>query len=188
MTDKTERLSVQLNEAFARLEQAQDSPEPGGGAHERKPEKPQRSNNIDQPANSGTGNILGVVTGLIAIGIASFAAFSAYQLKNSQPVEAVTRAQVDGEFARLRLELEQYRQASDSAQTSTRRQMEELSTEQQVAVQQFNLQLDDAKLAFDHSAFLTAKRFVRSQDTGSGIAMQPTATISMRHKQSELFG
>ena len=139
MTEKTERLSVELNDAFARLEQAQDSPESGSTiAGEKK-----RNSKIEQPARSGTQNVLGVLTGLIAMGIASYAAFNTYQLKTSQPVEVVTSAEVDRKIATLRLELEQTIQGSADGQSRVEDQLEEFSRLQQVSVQRFEQRVLD---------------------------------------------
>ena len=91
MTEKTERLSVDLNEAFARLEQAQDSPKSNTTLTGEK--NGVRKN--ERSTNSGRGNLLGVLAGLIAIGIASYALFNTYQLKTSQPVKVVTSAEID---------------------------------------------------------------------------------------------
>ncbi|MEO2174278.1 MAG: hypothetical protein ABGY96_09275, partial [bacterium] len=124
MTEKTERLSVELNDAFERLEQAQELPESGAAMSQEKSqeksegksqeqfEAQKRDGKIQQSNSSGTGGIVGVLTGLIAIGIASYAAFNTYQLKTLEPVEMVSSAEVDQKIAALRQELEQTRQSS----------------------------------------------------------------------------
>jgi hypothetical protein len=145
MTDKTERLSVELNDAFARLEKAQDSPDSkkhsDDGSFEGKSGKGRRSKKIAQPTASGSGSILGVLTGLIAIGIASYSAFHTYQLINNPPSAAII-AEVDLRIEDLRRELELSIQASETARSDVRNQLEELSGIQQISARQFKERLD----------------------------------------------
>ncbi len=155
MTEKTERLSVELNDAFERLEQAQELPESGAAMSQEKSQKKsegksqeqfeaqKRDGKIQQSNSSGTGGIVGVLTGLIAIGIASYAAFNTYQLKTLEPVEMVSSAEVDQKIAALRQELEQTRQSSADAQSGISNRLDEFSRSQQLSAQQFEQQLKD---------------------------------------------
>jgi uroporphyrin-3 C-methyltransferase len=138
MTDKTERLSVELNEAFARMEQEQDSPDSQKRSVENNPEKAKRRKNIKQPTGSGVGNILGVLTGLIAIGIASYSAFQSYQVGNNQRDQAAANSDFNQQIEVLRQEVG----ASFQASVSVRNQLEALSGIQESSTQQLEEKLD----------------------------------------------
>ena len=111
MTEKTEELSVQLNDAFARLEQEQMT-------QEDQPDSSTSENPIDEsPAgrSSSLGNIVSVLIGLVAVVMASYSVFVVYQQEQASKLKDAANANLEQQIAAIRGTLEQQRLATESA-------------------------------------------------------------------------
>jgi len=111
MTEKTEELSVQLNDAFARLEQEQMT-------QEDQPDSSTSENPIDEsPAgrSSSLGNIVSVLIGLVAVVMASYSVFVVYQQEQASKLKDAANANLEQQIATIRGTLEQQRLATESA-------------------------------------------------------------------------
>ncbi len=91
MTKKTEELSVQLNDAFARLEQEQMT-------QEDQPDSSTREKPIDESPvarSSNLGNIVSVLIGLVALVMASYSGFVVYQQEQASKLKDAANANHD---------------------------------------------------------------------------------------------
>ena len=111
MTKKTEELSVQLNDAFARLEQEQMT-------QEDQPDSSTREKPIDESPvarSSNLGNIVSVLIGLVALVMASYSGFVVYQQEQASKLKDAANANLEQQIAAIRGTLEQQRLATESA-------------------------------------------------------------------------
>ncbi len=111
MTKKTEELSVQLNDAFARLEQEQMT-------QEDQPDSSTREKPIDESPvarSSNLGNIVSVLIGLVALVMASYSGFVVYQQEQASKLKDAANANLEQQIATIRGTLEQQRLATESA-------------------------------------------------------------------------
>ena len=132
MTEKTEELSVQLNDAFARLEQEQMT-------QEDQPDSSTSENPIDEsPAgrSSSLGNIVSVLIGLVAVVMASYSVFVVYQQEQASKLKDAANANLEQQIAAIRGTLEQQRLATESADTEIEERLLVQLQDQQKTVQE----------------------------------------------------
>ncbi len=132
MTEKTEELSVQLNDAFARLEQEQMT-------QEDQPDSSTSENPIDEsPAgrSSSLGNIVSVLIGLVAVVMASYSVFVVYQQEQASKLKDAANANLEQQIAAIRGTLEQQRLATESADKEIEERLLVQLQDQQKTVQE----------------------------------------------------
>lgn len=132
MTEKTEELSVQLNDAFARLEQEQMT-------QEDQPDSSTSENPIDEsPAgrSSSLGNIVSVLIGLVAVVMASYSVFVVYQQEQASKLKDAANANLEQQIATIRGTLEQQRLATESADKEIEERLLVQLQDQQKTVQE----------------------------------------------------
>ena len=132
MTKKTEELSVQLNDAFARLEQEQMT-------QEDQPDSSTSENPIDEsPAgrSSSLGNIVSVLIGLVAVVMASYSVFVVYQQEQASKLKDAANANLEQQIAAIRGTLEQQRLATESADKEIEERLLVQLQDQQKTVQE----------------------------------------------------
>ena len=132
MTKKTEELSVQLNDAFARLEQEQMT-------QEDQPDSSTREKPIDESPvarSSNLGNIVSVLIGLVALVMASYSGFVVYQQEQASKLKDAANANLEQQIAAIRGTLEQQRLATESADTEIEERLLVQLQDQQKTVQE----------------------------------------------------
>ena len=132
MTEKTEELSVQLNDAFARLEQEQMT-------QEDQPDSSTREKPIDESPvarSSNLGNIVSVLIGLVAVVMASYSVFVVYQQEQASKLKDAANANLEQQIATIRGTLEQQRLATESADKEIEERLLVQLQDQQKTVQE----------------------------------------------------
>ena len=132
MTKKTEELSVQLNDAFARLEQEQMT-------QEDQPDSSTREKPIDESPvarSSNLGNIVSVLIGLVALVMASYSGFVVYQQEQASKLKDAANANLEQQIATIRGTLEQQRLATESADKEIEERLLVQLQDQQKTVQE----------------------------------------------------
>ena len=132
MTKKTEELSVQLNDAFARLEQEQMT-------QEDQPDSSTREKPIDESPvarSSNLGNIVSVLIGLVALVMASYSGFVVYQQEQASKLKDAANANLEQQIAAIRGTLEQQRLATESADKEIEERLLVQLQDQQKTVQE----------------------------------------------------
>ncbi len=132
MTKKTEELSVQLNDAFARLEQEQMT-------QEDQPDSSTSEKPIDESPvgrSSSLGNIVSVLIGLVAVVMASYSVFVVYQQEQASKLKDAANANLEQQIAAIRGTLEQQRLATESADKEIEERLLVQLQDQQKTVQE----------------------------------------------------
>ena len=196
MTDsKTEKLSVQLNEAFARLEQEQKASNPAQ-IPATASKIIARSSKIDQSDNRGFGGILGILLALIAMGIASYGAYTSFQLKEAEGSDIDKLAEFERNIAAFDVRIEQLRQVSLGTEDLINVRIDAVVVSQLESIQgiqdQLNSSISEVKASLGTSSEdwllaeaeylirLGTQRVIMEQDPKGAIALFQAADVIIR--------
>jgi len=156
MTDKTEKLSVELNDAFARLEQEQ------GQSTKQSDKTTGRQSDAKKPdrtatAKTGSGSIIGILLGLIGISIASYGAFTAYQLQEARDSDARGVANLETNLTSITEEVKRLQEGLSDSAVAAENNLQALSVEQGQMIQAIETKLDSSLLEVKKSAGTTGE-------------------------------
>jgi uroporphyrin-3 C-methyltransferase len=146
MADDKDKLSVQLNEAFERLEKRQQE-------NEIADTQPAKESKIETESRSNPVNVLGTVLALISIGVASYAAFVVYTNMGTDTRKTID--EITGKLGALEREL----QTSQAEVTDLRGKLDSVTSElaqmdtvDATTLETFQARVDETVAAIRHEA------------------------------------